>query len=324
MRETRPRGHTAVVCWSVGKQTLFRGSAFAALFFSLRGLSALSTVLSTLPGHSERAALVFRPASRPPAVLTPPLSVAVYLRLYSSVSVALVPSLRFSRLSRGTLSERPSCFVRRAARPQFSHLHFSHLRLSPPSLHPPPHTPATSMATPDAPDTPDGLFTPEQLSWLQARLPLPASDALPGPSTASAPFPPAPTTPASGECGMGVSERTALACTVVKVRNFTRSLVHAIPAPQLAHRARGRIRRACLPRARFSGRKRYCFKLLRQSCIYPLQGRAGPAWERCPTPPSYPCSRHSPPPGGRYPASMFWQPPHSPSPVRRGHKPPQI
>ena len=77
-------------------------------------------------------------------------------------------------------------------------------------------------------------------------------------------------------------------------------------------------------RARFSGRKRYCFKRLRQSCIYPLQGRAGPAWGRCPTPPSYPCSRHSPPPGGRYPASMFWQPPHSPSPVHRGHKPPQI
>ena len=175
MRETRPRGHTAVVCWSVGKQTLFRGSAFAALFFSLRGLSALSTVLSTLPGHSKRAALVFRLPSRPPAFLTPPL---------------LAP---------------------------------------PPSLHPPPHTPATPMATPDAPDTPDGLFTPEQLSWLQARLPLPASDALPGPSTASAPFLPAPTTPASGECGMGVSERTALACTVVKVRNFTRSLVRATP-----------------------------------------------------------------------------------------------
>ena len=148
------------------------------LFFSLRGLSALSTVLSTLPGHSERAALVFRLASRPPAFLTPPLLAP--------------PSL-------------------------------------PPSLHPPPHTPATPMATPEAPDTPDGLFTPEQLSWLQARLPLPASDALPGPSTASAPFPPAPTTPASGECGMGISERTALACTVVKVRNFTRSLVRAIP-----------------------------------------------------------------------------------------------
>ena len=257
----------------ISHTSTFRGSVFAALFFSLRGLSALSTVLS--------------------------------------------------RLFRGTPSERPSCFVCRAAHPHFSHLHFSHLRLSP-------HTPATPMATPDAPDAPDGLFTPEQLSWLQARLPLPASDALPGPSTASAPFPPAPTTPASGECGMGVSKRTALACaidtmryssTVVKVRNFTRSLVRAIPR---AHWARGRIRRARMPRARFSGRKRYCFKLLRQSCIYPLQGRAGPAWERCPTPPSYSCSRHSPPPGGRYPASMFWQPPHSPSPVRRGHKPPQI
>ena len=138
MRETRPRGQTAVVCWSVGKQTLFRGSAFAALFFSLRDLSALSTVLSTLPGHSERAALVSRPASRPPAVLTPPLSVAVYLRLYSSVSVALVPSLRFSRLFWGTPSERSSCCICRAARPHFSHLHFSHLRLSPPLPSPTP------------------------------------------------------------------------------------------------------------------------------------------------------------------------------------------
>ena len=132
MRETRPRGNTAVVFWSVGKQTLFLGSAFAALFFSLRGLSALSTVLSTLPGHSGRAALEFRPASCPPAFLTPPLSVAVYLRLYSSVFVVLVHSIRFSRLFRGTPSERPSCFVCRAARPHFSHLHFPHPRLSPP------------------------------------------------------------------------------------------------------------------------------------------------------------------------------------------------
>ena len=319
MRETRPRGHTAVVCWSVGKQTLFRGSAFAALFFSLRGLSALSTVLSTLPGHSERAALVFRPASRPPAVLTPPLSVAVYLRLYSSVSVALVPSLRFSRPFRGTPSERPSCFVCRAARPHFSHLHFSHLRLSPPPFTHPRTLRQRRWLPPMLPTLPTGYSHQSSSRGLRRGCrsrPATPSQAPPPPALPFHRPPPRQHPVSAGWVYPSVQRWLARLsrCETSRVRD----------PPQLAHRARGRIRRARMPRARFSGRKRYCFKLLRQSCIYPLQGRAGPAWERCPTPPSYPCSRHSPPPGGRYPASMFWQPPHSPSPVRRGHKPPQI
>ena len=107
------------------------------LFFSLRGLSALSTVLSTLPGHSERVALVFRLASRPPAFLTPPLSVEVYLRLYSSVSMALVPSLRSLDSSRALRASGPR--VSSGEPPaRISHTSTSRTSVSPPLPSPTP------------------------------------------------------------------------------------------------------------------------------------------------------------------------------------------